>query len=84
MDGGEVYDNYVLFKKLTEMACLIHHYEDYVPDSRTFLYLDFCEYPSNLSIDEIINPQMVLFGIFENSTKEEAINELFWWVDSVS
>ncbi|GGH22248.1 hypothetical protein FAZ19_14215 [Sphingobacterium alkalisoli] len=83
MDGGEVYDNYVLFQKLTEMAYLIHHYEDYIPDSRTFLYLDFCKYPSNLSTDQIIAPQMVLSGIFENSTKDGTINEFFWWVDSV-
>lgn len=84
IDGGEVYDTYVLFQKLTEMAYLINRYEDYIPDSRTFVYSAFGEYPSNLTIDEIISPQIVLFDIFGKSSIETVFNEMFWWLDSVS
>ncbi|MGE8377792.1 MAG: hypothetical protein ACN6PN_05550 [Sphingobacterium sp.] len=83
MDGGEVYDTYVLFQKLTEMAYLVNRYEDYIPDSRKFLYANFGEYPSHLTIDEIISPQIVVFDIFGKSTIETVLNEMFWWLDSV-
>lgn len=83
IDGGKVYDTYVLFQKLTEMAYLINRYEDYIPDSRTFFYSEFGEYPSNLTIDEIISPQTVLLKIFGKSTIETLLNEMFWWLDSV-
>lgn len=83
IDGGEVYDTYVLFQKLTEMAYLINRYEDYIPDSRAFLYSEFGEYPSNLTIDEIISPQTVLLKIFGKSTIDTILNEMFWWLDSI-
>lgn len=83
IDGGEVYDTYVLFQKLTEMAYLINRYEDYIPDSRAFLYSEFGEYPSNLTIDEIISPQTVLLRIFGKSTIDTILNEMFWWLDSI-
>lgn len=83
LDGGEVYDTYVLFQKLTEMAYLVHHYDDYIPDSRKFLYFDFGEYPSTLNIDELISPQIVLINAFRNSDVEAVLNEMLWWLDAV-
>lgn len=83
IDGAEVYDTYVLFQKLTEMAYLVYNYEDYIPDSRKFLYFDFGEYPSTLNIDELISPQIVLINVFRNSDVETVLNEMFWWLDAV-
>lgn len=83
IDGAEIYDTYVLFQKLTEMAYLVNRYEDHIPDSRKFLYADFGEYPSKLTIDEIISPQIVPIVIFGKSTIETVLNEMFWWLDSV-
>lgn len=83
VDGGEVYDTYVLFQKLTEMAYLVYNYEDYVPDSRKFLYFDFGQYPSVLNIDELISPQIVLIKIFGKSSIESVLNEMFWWLGAI-
>lgn len=83
VDGGEIYDTYVLFQKLTEMAYLVYNYEDCIPDSRKFLYYDSGEYPSNLTIDEIISPQIVVLNVFETSNAETVLNEMLWWLDSI-
>lgn len=81
LDGGDVYDTFVLFQKLTEMAHLMHKYDTYVPNTSSVKYYDYEDYPAFLNFDHIMRPHFGLRSIFIDRNATELKSDFNWWMD---
>lgn len=81
LDGADVYDTFVLFQKLTEMAHLMYKHYVYIPTSSSVKYYDYDEYPAFLHFEHIMRPHFALYGIFLDRNATELKNDFNWWMD---